>query len=186
MDPTLAFTSEHLFLGAILLIILRTLSNIIPVIPGGMIIFASVPILGWFPAFVCNTSGLFLGKSIAFFLARAYREPLVEKFASLNKIHQLEKRITGKKQFLALVAFKLFTVPVVDISSYIVGLTKISYVKFAIATILAALPTLATFYFGSEIYKIIFGKNLFIGIATMLIVGSIYVIIRTYNEKQRI
>lgn len=183
INSALEFVSKHLIAGIIFFIFLRTLSNVLPIIPGGMIIFASIPILGWFTAFVCNITGLFLGKSIAFFLARIYREPLVEKFASLNKIHQLEKKVTGKKQFFALLVFKLFTVPVVDISSYVIGLTKISYAYFALATFLAALPTLASFYFGNKFYEIIFGKNLFIGIATILIAGSLYFLYRILNEK---
>lgn len=184
MDSALAFTSQHLIFGAILLIFLRTLGNIFPVIPGGMIIFAAVPILGWFTAFICNLSGLMLGKSVAFFLARIYREPLVKRFASLNKIHQLEKQITGKKQFLALLAFKIFTVPVVDISSYVIGLTKISFLKFVFATFLAALPTIATFYLGQEFYNRFFGNHLLLGIISMLILGSIYLIIKKYGFKK--
>lgn len=186
LSSTLEFTQEHLIIGAILLILLRTLSNVLPAIPGGMIVFSTIPIFGWFVAFVCNVIGILLGASIAFFLARIYREPLVERFASLNNIHKLEKQVSGKKQFMALVAFRLFTVPVVDISSYVIGLTKISFPKFAIATFIATLPTIATFYFGDEIYKRIFGKSLFVGIITMLIIGSIYFIIKRYKTKFKI
>jgi uncharacterized membrane protein YdjX (TVP38/TMEM64 family) len=185
INSALEFTSLHLVVGAIFLILLRTLSSIFPVIPGGIIIFASIPLLGWFTAFACNTAGLLLGKSLAFFLARIYREPLVERFATLNKIHEIEKKVTGKKQFLALVAFKLFTVPVVDISSYVIGLTKISYLKFAIATFFAALPTVITFYFGFEIYNKIFGNNLVAGIAAILIAGGVFFAVKIYNERQR-
>jgi uncharacterized membrane protein YdjX (TVP38/TMEM64 family) len=124
-----------------------------------------------------------LGSSIAFFLARFYREPLVERFATLNKIHELEKKLAGKKQFLALLAFKLFTVPVVDISSYVVGLTKINYFKFLAATFIAALPTVFVFYFGSEVFKRIFGRNLLLGVGTILIIGFIYFIIKRYKTK---
>ncbi len=186
LDSTLEFTSQHLIIGAILLVFLRALGNILPVIPGGMIVFSAIPIVGWFTAFICNLTGILLGASVAFFLARVYREPLVEKFTSLNKIHKLEKQVSGKKEFIALVAFRLFTVPVVDISSYIIGLTKISFPKFIFATFLASLPTIITFYFGSEIYKRIFGKNLFVGITTILIIGSIYFIIKRYKTKFRI
>jgi uncharacterized membrane protein YdjX (TVP38/TMEM64 family) len=186
LNSTLEFTSEHLFIGSILLIILRMLSNIFPVIPGGMIAFSTVPILGWLIAFICNTIGILLGASVAFFLARIYREPLVSRFASLNNIHKLEKQVTGKKQFVALVAFRLFTVPVVDISSYVIGLTEISYFKFALATFLASIPTVFAFYFGAEVYGRIFGKNLFVGIVTVLIVGSIYFIIKRYKSKLKI
>jgi uncharacterized membrane protein YdjX (TVP38/TMEM64 family) len=185
VNSALEFISRHPITGAVFLILLRTLSSIFPVIPGGIIIFAAVPLLGWFTAFACNITGLLLGKSVAFFLARIYREPLVERFASLNRIHELEKKLTGKKQFAALVAFKLFTVPIVDISSYVIGLTKISYSKFALATILAALPTVITFYFGFEIYHKIFGNNLVAGIAAILIVGGVFFAIKLYNERQR-
>lgn len=183
-NSTLEFTSQHLIVGIMLLIVLRALSNVLPVIPGGMIIFAAVPIIGWFPAFTCNLFGLMLGKSVAFFLARFYREPLVERFASLNKIHQLEKQVTGKRQFLALLAFKTFTVPVVDISSYIIGLTKISFLKFAFATFLAALPTIVAFYLGQKFYDRFFGNHLLLGAFSMLILGIIYFIIKKYWLKK--
>lgn len=186
LDSTLEFTSEHLIIGGILLIVIRTLSNVFPAIPGGMIAFSTVPIFGWFAAFTYNTIGILLGASIAFFLARIYRDPLVGRFASLSKIHKLEKQVSGKRQFLALVAFRLFTIPVVDISSYIIGLTKISYLKFILATFIATTPTIVTFYLGDEFYKRIFGKNLFIGIVTMLIAGSIYFIIKRYGIKLKI
>ncbi|MDP2638110.1 MAG: VTT domain-containing protein [Candidatus Levybacteria bacterium] len=182
-DLKLEFSSEHLIIGAIFLILIRTLSNVLPAIPGGMIAFSTIPIFGWLIAFLCNMVGILLGASIAFFLARTYREPLVSRFTSLNNIHKLEKQVTGKKQFMALVAFRLFTVPVVDISSYVIGLTKISFPKFALATFIATIPTIATFYFGSEIYKRVFGKNLFLGIITILIIGSIYFIIKRYQIK---
>lgn len=186
LDSALEFTSDHLIIGAIFLILLRTLSNILPAIPGGMIAFSTVPIFGWFVAFLCNLAGILLGASIAFFLARIYREPLVERFASLNKIHALEKQVSGKRQFMALVAFRLFTVPVVDISSYVIGLTKINYIKFVTATFIATLPTIATFYFGEEIYKRIFGKNLFVAVIAVLILGSIYFIIKRYQLKLKV
>ena len=74
--------------------------------------------------------------------------------------------------------FKLFTVPVVDISSYIIGLSKISFPEFFLATFLAALPTIATFYFGDKIYKVIFGNNMLLGVAAILILGSIYFVVK--------
>lgn len=183
LSSTLQFSSEHLIVGAIFLILLRTLSNVFPAIPGGMIAFSTVPIFGWFVAFLCNVTGILLGASIAFFLARIYREPLVSRFASLNKVQELGKQVSGKKQFMALVAFRLFTVPVVDISSYVIGLTKINYIKFIFATFIATLPTIATFYFGDEIYRRIFGRSLFLGVIAILILGSIYFIIKRYRFK---
>ena len=183
LDSTLNFTSEHIYIGAILLVLLRIIGMVVPMIPGGIVSFAVVPIFGWFATYVYTATGIFIGTSIAFFLARTYREPLVGRFVSLKRIHELEKEISGKKEFLAILAFRLFTVPVVDISSYIAGITKISYKKFALATFLATLPETLIFYFGEEIYKRLFGKSLFIGVITMLIIGSIYFIIKRYRFK---
>lgn len=180
---TLEFTREHLYIGAILLVLLRIIGMIVPMIPGGIVSFAVVPIFGWFATYVYTALGIFIGTSIAFWLARIYREPLVTRFVSLKRIHELEKQISGKKQFIAIFAFRLFTVPVVDISSYIVGLTKISYKKFALATFLATVPETLIFYFGEEFYKRLFGKSLFIGIIAMLIIGSIYFIIKRHRFK---
>lgn len=183
LDSTLEFTREHLYIGAILLVLLRIIGMIVPMIPGGIVSFAVVPIFGWFATYIYTALGIFIGTSIAFLLARIYREPLVARFVSLKRIHELEKQISGRKQFIAIFAFRLFTVPVVDISSYIAGLTKISYKKFALATFLATLPETLIFYFGEEIYKRLFGKNLFIGVIAMLIIGSIYFIIKRYRLK---
>jgi uncharacterized membrane protein YdjX (TVP38/TMEM64 family) len=183
IDSTLQFTSEHIYIGAGLLFLLRITGVILPFIPAGIISFALIPIFGWKLAFFCTASGIFTGTSIAFFLARTYREPLVERFASIKRIHKLEKQITGKKQFLALVAFRIFTVPVVDISSYAAGLTKVSFKKFALASLVATLPQMLTFYFGEEAYRRIFGKDFFIGILAVLIIGSIYFIIKRYKVK---
>jgi len=164
LQSTLAFTAEHLYVGAILLVLLRIIGMIVPIIPGGIVSFAVIPIFGWFVTYICTALGIFIGTSIAFWLARIYKEPLLARFVSLKRIHELEKEISGKKEFIALVAFRLFTVPVVDISSYVAGFTKISYKKFALATFLATLPLNLTYYFGETFYKIIFGKNIFIGI----------------------
>jgi len=183
LDSTLAFTANHLYLGAIFLVLLRIIGMIIPIIPGGIVSFAVVPIFGWFVTYVCTAFGIFIGTSIAFWLARIYKEPLVARFVSLKKIHELEKEISGKKEFLAIFAFRLFTVPVVDISSYIAGLTKISYKKFALATFLATLPETLILYFGEELYKRLFAKSIFIGVIAMLIIGSIYFIIKRYRFK---
>ena len=186
LRSTLAFTSAHLYIGAILLVILRIIGMIVPIIPGGIVSFAVIPIFGWLVTYICTAAGIFIGTSIAFFLARTYKEPLLERFVTLRRIHELEKEISGKKEFMAILAFRLFTVPVVDISSYIAGFTRISYKKFALATFQATLPEILTFYFGEALYKKFFGNSLFIGVIAMLIIGSIYFIIKRYKTKFKI
>ncbi len=183
LSSTLKFTQNHLYIGAILLVLLRVVGMIMPMIPGGIVSFALIPIFGWFPTYIYTALGIFIGTSIAFLLARTYKKPLLARFVSLKKIEETEKQLSGKKGFLALVAFRLFTVPVVDISSYVAGFTKISYKKFALASFLATLPLNLTYYFGEAFYKVIFGQSIFIGIIIILIIGSIYFIIKRYRFK---
>lgn len=186
LETTLEFAKGHLYAGAIFLVLLRILGMIIPMIPGGIVSFALIPVFGWFPTYIYTATGIFIGTSIAFLLAKIYKKPLLVRFVSLKRIEEVEKQLSGKKEFFALVAFRLFTVPVVDISSYVAGFTKISYKKFALATFLATLPLNLTFYFGETFYKVIFGKNIFIGIIVILILGSIYFIIKRYKTKLKI
>ncbi|MBI2028675.1 MAG: TVP38/TMEM64 family protein [Candidatus Levybacteria bacterium] len=179
------FTKEHLYIAAFSLVLIRIIGIVFPFIPGGIVSFALVPLLGWFNTYVYTVTGIFIGTSLAFWLARKYREPLVAKFIPLQKIRQLEKQMSTKKQFLAIVALRLFTVPVIDFSSYIAGFTKISYKKFAAATLIASLPDILIFYLGEEAYKRFFGDSLFVGAIILLIMALIYFIIKRYNYKKK-
>ena len=185
LDTALSFMGEHPYIGAVVLILIRIAGNIFPIVPGGVISFALIPVFGWLATYLYTAIGIFLGTSIAFWLARICREPLLARFVSLQKIHQLEKQISGRKKFFALVGFRIFTVPVIDITSYIAGFTSISYKKFALATLIATLPDLAIFYIGEEVYKKFFGKGLVFGILAMLIVASVYFMIKRYQLKKQ-
>ena len=185
LNPFLGFIREHTYIGAVFLILIRIAGNIFPVVPGGVISFALVPIFGWFATYLYTAIGIFLGTSIAFWLARIYREHLLSRFVSLQKIRSLEKQMSGRKQFFALVGFRIFAVPVIDISSYVAGFTGISYKKFALATIIATFPDIVIFYVGEEVYKRFFGRGLVLGILAMLIVASSYFIIKRYRFKKQ-
>ncbi len=180
-----SFTKEHLYIGAIFLIFVRIIGIILPFIPGGVVSFVMVPLFGWFGTYVYTVTGIFIGTSIAFWLARIYREPLVTRFIPLQKIHKLGKQMSAKRQFLAIVALRLFTVPVVDFSSYIAGFTKISYKKFAAATLIASAPDILIFYLGEEAYKRAFGESLFIGVIMLLIIALIYFTIKRYRLNKK-
>lgn len=185
IETGIAFAERHTVIGPLFLIVLRVLGIVFPALPAGVISFAVVPIFGWLHTYIYTLTGILVGTSIAFFLARIFRERLVQRFIPLQKVHKLESEMSKKKQFLAIVALRLFTVPVMDFSSYIAGLTKISYKKFALATLVASVPDIFIFYIGDEAYKKIFGKSLFVAVIGLFIIGSLYYFFKKYKSNKR-
>lgn len=178
IDREIAFAARHTIVGPLILVVWRILGIIFPALPSGVISFAAVPIFGWLNTYIYSLTGILIGTSIAFFLARTFREKLVQRFLPIKKIYKLEEEMSKKKEFIAIVLIRLFTVPVMDFSSYIAGLTKISYKKFMLATLVASLPDILIFYIGEETYKKIFGKRLFVAVIGLLIIGSVYYIFK--------
>jgi len=184
-DRLVMFTREHKFYGPMFLILWRILGIIVPAIPAGVVSFAVVPFFGWKLTYLYTLLGILIGTSISFWLARRFREPLVARFLPLQKIHKMEDSMSHKKRFAGIVALRLFTVPVMDFSSYIAGLTKISFGKFFLATLIASIPDIGIFYFGEELYKRVFGKSIAIGIAFLFFIALFYFLFRRYKYRNR-
>ena len=170
----------HPYLGALLLILWRIVGIIFPAIPAGVVSFAAVPIFGWLKTYLYTLTGIMIGTSISFFLARKFREPLVKRFVSVKRLHELEDKLTERQKFWAIVGIRLFTVPVMDFSSYAAGLTKISFPKFFLATLIASLPDIAIFYFGEQLYKTFFGKSIIIAVGGLFFIASGYFILKRF------
>ena len=184
VEAGIVFVGRHTIVGPIILILWRVFGIIVPAIPAGVISFAAVPIFGWLHTYIYTLSGILAGTSLAFFLARIFREKLVARFMPLQKIHKLESEMSKKKEFFAIVALRLFTAPVMDFSSYIAGLTKISYKKFLLATLVASLPDIFIFYIGEETYKRFFGKSIFIAVIVLFVIALTYFIYKKYNHSE--
>lgn len=172
--------TNSLYLGPVILILWRILGILIPAIPAGIVSFAAVPIFGWLATYAYTLTGILMGTSISFFLARRFREPLVGKFVPLKKLHQLEGELSERKRFMAIVALRLFTVPVMDFSSYAAGLTRISFPKFFLATLLASLPDIAIFYFGEQLFRTFFGRSVIVAVGVLFFLGAGYFIIKRF------
>ena len=170
----------HPYLGPLLLILWRIIGIIFPAIPAGVVSFAVVPIFGWLRTYLYTVTGIMIGTSISFFLARKFREPLVKRFIPIKKIHKLEDRLSERQKFLGLVAIRLFTVPVMDFSSYAAGLTRISFPKFFLATLIASIPDIGIFYFGEKLYETIFGRSVIIAVGALFFMGTGYFVLKRF------
>ena len=170
----------HPYLGALLLILWRIVGIIFPAIPAGVVSFAVVPIFGWLKTYIYTLTGIMIGTSISFFLARKFREPLVKRFVPIKRLHELEDRLTERQKFWAIVGIRLFTVPVMDFSSYAAGLTRISFPKFFLATLIASIPDIAIFYFGEQLYKTFFGRSIIIAVGGLFFIGTGYFVLKRF------
>lgn len=112
---------------------------------------------GWILAAILSIVGWTIGALIAFEIARKYGVPLVNKFVSLKKIEQVERRIPKQNIFWSIVFLRM-VIPV-DILSYALGLfSEISRNKYFLATLIGVSPFAFVFAYAGEMpfyYQII-------------------------------
>ena len=128
-------------------LILRALAIVIPPIPGVIFDVVSLTVFGWLWGLILAEAGIMLGASIAFFISRYFREPVVSRFLSLKKLTEWESTLSEQRKFWALVLIRLPTNALFDYISYAAGLTRIGFLKFFFATLLGNIPGLFLFYF---------------------------------------
>lgn len=165
---------QYPLVAPLIFIAVRALAIIFPPIPGIIIDLIGVAIFPWFLGLVYGEIGVLLGAMVAFIIARRFREPLLKKFVSLNKINEWEKKLSENQEFWFLVGLRLFFNPLFDYISYVAGLTKITWTRYLVTTIIGTLPTMfVVYYFGDLSFsKGILYTGAFIGV--LFIISLIY------------
>lgn len=175
------FTLEHPYLAPLIIVAWRVLAIVIPPIPGGILSFALIPVLGWFWSFIYAAIGILIGTSVAFFLARKFREPLVRRFVPLQKLHSWQGELSHRTQFLAFLTVRMTTGPVMDFISYIAGLSTLRFSRFLLATFIAILPDSLLYYVGDAAYKKFAEKSAYAGIGVLLILAIALYFLKDYD-----
>lgn len=153
---------------------LQTLQVIIAPIPGELTGAVGGFVFGGLPTILYSTIGLTLGSLINFVLARIVGLPFVKLAVSeetLERFHFLTER-RG-----ALLAFVLFAIPGFpkDILSYILGLSPMSLLTFAIVCTVGRIPgTVLLSYSGSAVYHENWSLLITIGVVCALSLVAIY------------
>lgn len=169
LEEIINFATIHPVLAPFLVIIWRILAIIIPPLPGGVVSFALLPAFGWFWSFIFAAIGMLIGTSIAFYLARRFRLPLVKKFLPLQELNAWESRLSERTEFLGFLALRMTTGPVMDFISYVAGLSNITYRKFILATAISLVPDAFIFFAGEELYKNVYKKNTYWNLVALVI-----------------
>ncbi len=166
----------------IFIVIWRAISIIIPPLPGGILSFAFIPILGWFWAWLYGGIGVIIGATVAFYIARRFREAVVARFVPLKKLHAWEDKLSKKTEFLAFLGIRLTTAPIMDFISYIAGLSKISYKKFIVATLIAQIPEGIWYYFGGTLFeRLSRTQSIASAVILVIILSAVFYIVKNHG-----
>lgn len=148
-DVLVQVLSEYKVIAPILFILLRSLSVIIPPIPGIIFDLPGILVFGWVGGLIYAEIGVMLGAMIAFFIARTFREPAIRRIKFLRKVAEWEKAVSEEKKFWALTVLRLPTNITFDYISYAAGLTAIKPRVFFFSTLLGNIPAMfVVYYFG--------------------------------------
>lgn len=136
----------------VVFVVVRMLPIVIPPIPGLFLDVVGVAVFGWKFGFVLAEIAVMISSMMAFYIARRFREPVVGKFASLQKVHEWEAKLSEKEKFWGFVLLRFVSSPFFDVINYAAGLTKMKASHYFWASFIVSAPMgLMIYYFGDVV-----------------------------------
>jgi uncharacterized membrane protein YdjX (TVP38/TMEM64 family) len=133
-------------------VFIQALQVVIAPIPGELTGAVGGFVFGALPNVIYSTVGLTIGTLVAFMAAKIVGLPLVRLFVSQETLDKFQFLTQRRGTFLALI---LFTIPGFpkDILSYILGISPMTFLPFAVVSTLGRLPgTILLSFSGSAVY----------------------------------
>ncbi len=124
--------------GPFALVALNAVQIVIAPIPGYVVQVAAGFLFGPFWGGVWAATGLLIGSTIAFWLARFYCRPLVGRLVGQERLAQWE-HVTHSDSVV--LWFVLLLGPVGDLPYFLAGLARVSFVKILLITLLVRVPS---------------------------------------------
>lgn len=172
------FLIDYPIIAPAIFILIRILPVVIPPIPGLVVDAVGVIVFGWFYGFIYATIAVVTASMISFYIGRYFREPLIGKFISIQKIHEWEDKLSEKEKFWTLVSIRFVSSPFFDIINYVAGLTKIKASTYFLSSVIVTAPLgFMIYYFGG----IILNAPLIIIISVALVIP----IVVWYGNKSK-
>ncbi len=165
-DDFIVWSQQNFLLYFGVLVFIKIIAIVWPPLPGGLLTLASIPVIGWFPAFLAEAIGGLAGSSVAYYLGKKYgyaflRKVLDEKF--ITRIQRI--KIAEKRELEALFFLRLFTGLVSEAVSYGSGVIGVKYRNFFLGTLAAEIVFMPSFYFVNEIFA---GRNVIVYVPIVL------------------
>lgn len=179
------FCKQYPVLAPFILILWRFIGVVIPPIPGGVLAYTLIPILGWFWTFFYSAIGLLLGACVAFFIARKYREPVVHRFVSLQSLQKWESKLSSNTELWGFILLRMTTQPIMDFMSYLAGLSNLRFWKFFVATVISLLPSAFSYYVAEITYNKVVEESPALSIWSFVLVFVILLLVNSILTKKK-
>lgn len=134
-----SMVGENLPLTIVALVTLTLVATVIAPITTVLIVPASAGFVGPVIAGAAAWLGWFLGSLIAFYIARRFGRPLLQRFVSLKKIEQYEAYVPERVSLLTLIFLRMIIPP--DILSYTIGtISTMRWRPYILGTLIGLAP----------------------------------------------
>ncbi|GAB4149001.1 MAG: TVP38/TMEM64 family protein [Patescibacteria group bacterium] len=145
--------------GPILFLFIIVISQIAAPISGGSIMTLGALLFGRPVAFAISYFGVLIGCSCNFWLARKFGRNLVKRLVGEPALNHFDRQMENNAgiTWSALLIVNIFTA---DLGGYLIGLTKLKYIKFISLLALTGLITIGLYVFlGTGVVELLINLN---------------------------
>jgi uncharacterized membrane protein YdjX (TVP38/TMEM64 family) len=169
----MSWADAHRTALLVTLVVWKIAAIVWPPLPGSLITFGSIPIVGWLPAYLADFIGSFCGAAIAYWIAQRWGIAFVRHLLGANAAEKIASvKIPPHREFEAVFVFRILGAGLIEAICYAAGILKIHFGKFIAAILIShAALGLPAFYFGREIFagRFLTSILLFAGFALVLL-----------------
>jgi len=154
--------AQHNFvLFFVILVVIKIAGIVWPPINGGLLTLGSIPVIGWWQAYLADSVGSIIGSTYAYYIAKRWGLSFMRKIFDEETITQVQKvKIKQGKEFEAVFLARLFGGSIVEVVCYGAGLLNVRFSRYLPASILSHAVIGVPFYLFAG--DIIAGRNFII------------------------
>lgn len=141
-----SFIVESGAIAPLIFFFVQIIQIVIPIIPGGVTLLASVVLFGPWHGFIYSYLSICFGSTLAFFLGRFYGRPFIRSIAKPETYQKyIEKVDKGKRFEIFFLLSMLFPAFPDDLICMLAGLTKMKPRQFLSILLLSKIPSIALY-----------------------------------------
>lgn len=154
------WAKQNMLLYFTVLVILKIIGIVWPPLPGGVLTVGSIPVIGWFYAWLADALGGIIGSCLAFYLGKKYGYTFIEKLFDKGVVDKLKNiKLNREREVEAIIVMRIFYGTISEVISYGSGLLNVKFKNFLAGTLI---------YFGFGAIIFYFVNNVFNGTSMVL------------------
>ncbi len=160
-DQFSSWAQNNFILFFVILVVIKVAGIVWPPINGGLLTLGSIPVIGWWQAYLADLIGSTIGSTIAYYIAKRWGLSFMRKIFDEETIAHVQKiKIKPKKEFEAIFLSRIFGGSIVEIVCYGAGLLNVRFSRYLPASIISHAVVGIPFYFFAG--DLIAGRNFLI------------------------